>query len=596
MQQHPDPTRTQRRTQPALPGITVSTAPIVPASPSAPRYTSPIQRGRRRYYGLRAILLFLLLGVLIEVCLLALFPLLVHSASATDPVRLALLNLFPWTAQLFWTTNLPFISQLLAHLPGFDPASTQGNNNLLLVLLFVICLLSFLAARTGTRVARERLAVRDERVIFWTILCLTTLFALTLLVAPTGLHLFSRDMLLYGIYGHVVVVYRANPYIAPPASFTGLLDPLQTIIGTRTTAVTPYAPLWTDISVLMTLVAHSSIANLLASFRILGLLAHLANVALIWTIVTKLKAEQRIAATLLYAWNPLVLLLSVTMMHQDVIVVMFLLVAVLFFLRNSPTLGWVSVLFAALIQPFCFLLLPLFLRFMGREARIMTVGQRIVWWVGMSCISLLVVGLAYAPYWQGWGISGILTNIRQVFWQDTAVNSLDAALLHFPVRPPEVLLWLLYPHHWSLFALAFVALFLLVGIWLTDAIEYMLLFSSCILLILFALMPTYWPWLLLPAFAFALISGNARTSLLGVALMLGAVASYYSLLWPTAPFGQGIVSVGVPLLLWGWLVFFTSTWQMTHAKENEQSGLRVKGVPTLSRPSVFSRPSRPGRN
>lgn len=586
MRQRPDSIRTQR-TQPGL-GVTRPTTPIViTQSPQAPRFAG--QPGKNLYPGRRGAFLFLGMGVIVEVFLLALIPLLTQFTASNDPVQIALLNLFPWAPKLYWTTSLPLLLHLLAQVPVLNPTTLQGNTTLVVLIVGALFLCLFLAARLGNRIVKERLSTLDNQIIFWTILALTTLFALTMLCAPIGLNALSQDMLLYGAYGHVVVVYRANPYVASPASFHGLLDPLQTIIGAKTTGVAPYGPVWMDVSVLVTLFAHSVVANILLGFRLLGLVAHLASVALLWTILSKVKPALRISATVLYAWNPLVLLFSITMMHQDVVLVMLLLAAMLFFQRNSPTLGWVLVLLAALLQPLCLLLLPLFLRFMAREARIMAPGLRIFWWLGTLCITILAVALSYIPYWQGWDLGGFGASMHRIFLQDTTINSLDAALLHLPVQAPAAIDWIINSHHWSVFALLVVGLVILFGLWLIDTVELLLLFSCWVLLLLAVLLPVYWPWLILPPLALALCSGHSRSILLAIALSLGTLFCFYCWLWPSPWLGQGLVNVGVPLLLWGWMLFFTSTWQMTHANEAEQ----IVPIPRFSRPS---RPSRPGPN
>jgi len=193
-------------------------------------------------------------------------------------------------------------------------------------------------------------------------------------------------------------------------------------------------PLWTDISVLLALVARMSIANLLLVFQCLWLCAHRINVALLWVLVTLAKPEMRLSGTLIYAWNPFVLLFGVAGMHQEIELVCIVLTAMLFFQRNSPTIGWIFVLLVSLMNLLWLPLLPLFFRLMLRQSRILRIGHRVLWWSGMLLISLVVVVLAYAPYWHAIGFTGILTQLQRTFLQDTAVNSLNAAFLNLPLK------------------------------------------------------------------------------------------------------------------------------------------------------------------
>jgi hypothetical protein len=318
-------------------------------------------------------------------------------------------------------------------------------------------------------------------------------------------------------------------------------------------------------------------------------LIHLANIALLWTILTRAKPQIRLWATLLYAWNPLVLLFGIAEMHQELVLVFVILAALLFFERNSPTIGWVLVLLGSLLNLLLLPLLPLFFRLMYKQARTLRTGHQLLWWGGMILISLVVIVLAYAPYWHSIGFTGLLVQIQQPFIQSTATNSLDASLLNLPIKSA----WLVNPRHWSFVTVLLIGLFLLFGIWLADTLEFVALFSAWVLLLCAILLPTYWPWYLLLPFTLALCSGNFRTILLMVLLLATSLFSYYwslTSVWS----GQALVSVGIPLLLWGWILFFSATWQMTRVQGEEQLQVARPRASLRSRPSWFSRPSRPG--
>lgn len=608
MQQHPDPIHT-RRTQPALPGVNLPTAPI--AVVQGRLYTPiPPTRNLRTSKGIVSILFQVcLLAVVLEIIFLALYPLFAHAlfpSTANDPVQHALLTLLPWLPRLYWSNALPAVPQLLAQ-SSWPGGGIAGNSNLQLLLLSLACLCVLLTTIIGNRAAQARLSSTHGRALFWTILLCTGLFGVTLLVAPFGLNVFTQDTLLYGLYGRMLVFYHVNPYVIAPLHSPALSqhDPLLTVLDPKLTGnVAPYGPVWLDFTLLVTMLTRGTITNVLLGFRMVGLIAHLVNVGLIWVILTRLKPETRVAATLLYAWNPFVLLFSIPLMHFDVVMVMLLLLAVLFYQRNSLTLSWVFVLLASLVNLFCLLLLPIFFRFMIRESRILRSGGRVFLWISTIGISVLVVALAYAPYWQLWGIGGLLSNIHHTFLQDTAVNSLDAALLHLPIQLPTPIQWIVAEHHWSAFSLAIVGLFILFGVWLADTLELALAFNTWVLLILIILLPASWPVSLLAPLALALCSANRRTIIVAVLLSFCTFFGYYYWQWSLPWLGQGLVTIGVPLLLWGWVLFFTSTWQMTHANEPEQpekeqrfrrSTRGSQSIPSFSRPPRPSNPSRPGR-
>ena len=538
------------------------------------------------------------LGILLELLFLALYPLLVGVASTNNIVQQAWQGLFPWLPELYWTNALPVLPQLLAHISAFNLGNSGGNANLLLLVLAITFLLTLLAAQSGRRVLRERLSVSTVRVLFSIVLVLTILFGLTFVLLPAAM---THEMFLYGTYGRLITVYHVNPYAVSLSAFPH--DLLQKGIAKGAAPASSFGPVWIDLSIPVVLLARDSVANVLLGFRLLGLLAHVVNAMLLWFILGKLKSELRLAATLLYAWNPLVLLLGIGEMHQDIVLVLFILLAIVFFQRKSPLWGWVLVLLAVLINVLCLLLLPLLFGLLPRETRSFSMGRRVLWWLALIVVSALVLVLAYAPYWPGWGITGLLGSLQHAFWQDTAVNSVDAVLLTLPVKLPSWVAWLAVPHHWTIFAAITVACLLSLGCWLADKLNFVVLFCSWVMLALLVLLPTYWPWYVLLPLVLAICSTSGRTLLLALLLTVGAMLSYYFLLWQAAWMGQALVTIAFPMLLWGWLLFFISTWGMMRAREQEAQpeqvvagqGQQQSWRRGLSRPSVPSRPSWPRR-
>ncbi len=583
-----------RRTQPALPGATPPTIPVPgPSVYYTPGHYEPQHAPQKRAkYGRRAFLRLLFLGLLIELLFLALYPVLAGVTSPTDVTKQAILAAFPWVSRFYWTTAFPPLAQLLASVPLFNPGTGSGTAHLLILLAGLAFMLVLMAGRLGNRVARKPLTRAATRWLLSLILVFTALFGLTLLFAPA---VFPQDMLLYGLYGRLITIYHVNPYTVTLATFKH--DLLHAAIPLSAGGAALPGPVWIDLCIPVALLAHDSIAHVIIGFRLMGLAAHLLNALLIWVILAKHKPEMRLFATLLYAWNPVVLLAGVNSMHLDIVLILFLLLGVFFFQRNSPILGWVFLLLAVLINMLCLLLLPLFFRLLTKHARALRSGRRLFWWLAIIGISCMVVVLAYLPYWQGWGASGVLASMQSVFLADQAVHSLDAALMHLPVHLPGALSWLLAPHHWMLLAALTVGCLLLLGMWLADTLELVILFSSWIWLALLVLLPVYWPWFILLPLALSLCSGSKRTILLAMLLALGALASLYALLWQPPWSGEALATVGLPLLLWGWTLFFTATWEMAHAGHEQEPAAGQQSRRGLSRPSWASRPwpSRPSR-
>lgn len=576
----------ERSTPFVPPGVTAPTEVVVSA-PAPPPGQATTQRTVKKRHPIRtAVLSLLATGILLEALWLALYPLLAGRPAPNG--MQALPDLFPWLVRPDWTNAFPALARWL------DLAHTGADVQYAILMLAVVVM--FFAARVGNRVARERLSRATNRLLFATILLLTLLFAATMVLAPLVASAMSSEWLLSGLYGRMAVIYHVNPYVVAPAMLPH--DQLERILAasdtstvTATATASLYGPIWLDVSVLVTLFAHDSLVSPLIGFRLLGLVAHLVNATLIWIILGKLRPEVRLSGTLLYAWNPLVLVLGVALMHPIIILLLLVLLAIFFFQRNAFVFSWIFVLLAALFNPLYLLLLPLFLRLIARNIRFRPAVHQLFWWAKMVSISLFVVLLAYLPYWNKWGVSGFMAQLQGAFLPHSMLNSLDAAILTLPLSPPAIVQWMVLPQHWAMGALVLIGAFLLFSVWLVDTLALMLLCATWLALLLLLLEPVYWPWYLILPFTLALCSAHQRTQPLVMLLLFGALFSYYCWLWQPAWTGQAVVVIGLPFLLWGWLQCFAAIWHMTHDDEAEDKPVK-RGI---SRPPWLSRPSWPSR-
>jgi hypothetical protein len=520
-----------------------------------------------------------LLGICLEGLYLALFPLLAGSDPAHDPLFQA------------WYAFLPWL-----------PLSYRAEW-LHLVLLSLALLGVLLATQIGR--LRRDISPHGRRACVWLVLSFTALFALTMLVSPPHLDIFSRDMLLSWLAGRMVIIYHVNPYTVAPTAYpqdvaTTLLTTLLAHLPSDTMSlssspVVPTGPVGIDIGILVSLFGQGQLTRTLLGFRILGLLLHLGNALFIWFIVRLSKPELSVPALVLYAWNPLFLLLGVAQLHQELITSFFILLAIYFLQRDANVLSWFFLLLAVLINLLCLLLLPLFLCMIMRKTRFLVLEEQLLLWLALFLLPLVVFALAYLPYWEGWGWNGLVTNLSLVFFPSHPVNSLDAMLLALPF--PTTILKFFSPVYWCGVLLAFLGLFVLLSFWLADTVDWLLLCAGWLLLIFLIFQPLYWPWYMFLPLTLILCSAHGKTLLLVILLLAGALVSYYcwsrGLHWP----GQGILVLGLPCLVWGWCMFFISTWKMTQRKADELAEVGEWAVqrprpPWLSRPSWPSRPDK----
>jgi hypothetical protein len=178
----------------------------------------------------------------------------------------------------------------------------------------------------------------------------------------------SDDIFSYIMYGRIAVLHHANPLVAVPASFPQ--DPFLTFVYWRNVR-SVYGPIWLLVSNGVTLLAQAlggDLGTYMFLFKALGLVCHLINMVLIWSILSIIAPRRRLLGTLLYGWSPLCLLEFSASGHNDALMLTFLLGALLLLARGwqVPALAVFGLAIATKYVPVA--LLPFYLLVVARQA------------------------------------------------------------------------------------------------------------------------------------------------------------------------------------------------------------------------------------
>lgn len=264
--------------------------------------------------------------------------------------------------------------------------SRQGGLTFLLATggLFLACILAAgLCRRLG----------RDRQAPFW-VFGFAALHALTLVLSyPLG----STDMVAYLLQSRVFTHHGANPMLVPPSAFPE--DPLFASLTYWLDEPSIYGPAWVIIGAAVSLLAGDSLLAGLLGFKILAAAAWLLSAAAVYVLVSHWRPREALGATVLLAWNPLVAFESAAGGHNDVIMALPALLALLAFARGRFPLAMVLLALSALVKFVTVVLFPAFLLAWlwpagERRARLRAAAA------GVLLAGLLVVAL-YAPFWEG---------------------------------------------------------------------------------------------------------------------------------------------------------------------------------------------------
>ncbi len=193
-------------------------------------------------------------------------------------------------------------------------------------------------AGTGTPALRQRIVVLIGGA--------AAIFSLVLLFTPAAP---SHDPFAYAMSGRLLLAYHANPFFAVPASYPH--DPILAANDWKQSA-TAYGPLWSGISLLLAPLIGADPLRANMVYRVVALVAHLANILLIAALLRRLPAGHQswqARGLLLYAWNPLVVV-EVAAGHNDVAMLTLLLLGLYLLARERPALAMVSLAGAILLK------------------------------------------------------------------------------------------------------------------------------------------------------------------------------------------------------------------------------------------------------
>jgi len=225
---------------------------------------------------------------------------------------------------------------------------------LLLMLGYVAAL--FIVERALQRSARSTIVLIG---VGWLV------FAAVLLGAYPGE---SRDVFDYLVRGRMLVFEGASPLATTPSAFPNAR--FMRYISWRD-AVDTYGPLWEYASgATAWLVGASGPATLsryIIGYRLLAIGLSGMCAVLIWQIVRRSSPQDAPAAVLAWLWNPLVLNSTALGAHNDALMLVCMLLALLLFQRQCWTMGWMALWLAAHVKLTALLLLPVLAVWLVRQ-------------------------------------------------------------------------------------------------------------------------------------------------------------------------------------------------------------------------------------
>ena len=250
----------------------------------------------------------------------------------------------------------------------------------------------------------------------WLILGFGAIFGLTMsFVYPAT----AIDIYVYIADSLAIVLYHGNPMITPPALVAN--DPLITLAGGWTYYTAPYGPLGLVIDAIPTMIFGRNLLATLLLMKFMFSAMLVVEAFLVYKILSHYAPKLALAGAIFVAWNPYALFEYSSNAHNDVVMMLFVLLGCLALIKNHHVLAFVLVVASVLIKYAMLPIIPLF--FVYSLVHQPTHKQRLTYafWA-LSSSALLVLAL-YAPFWQG------IKTLDPLFFRDTLFMSSFSTML-----------------------------------------------------------------------------------------------------------------------------------------------------------------------
>lgn len=259
---------------------------------------------------------------------------------------LALLLLTGYVVLAGWFPLLGRADQLpLADVRTFAPTLRDA-------LLYVLLVCTLFA---GYWLAYRWVRQNSQPPPWWSILLVTLLFGLPLILTyPVN----AVDLFRYFFEGRMMVEHGANPLTTPPNALAA--DPLLPFAAILFHKTSPYGPLWEGVGALVYWLSRGNLMWGLILFKVVGLSSHLAAGLLIWQLLAEHDPRTRTAQLLLWLWNPALLFMFVMDAHNDILMLLCLLLGYKSIRQGQPLFGLILLVLSPLVKPIGLLPIPIF--------------------------------------------------------------------------------------------------------------------------------------------------------------------------------------------------------------------------------------------
>jgi hypothetical protein len=279
-------------------------------------------------------------------------------------------------------------AQLFGRLPIWQAVASIGSllpiNPAEIVLVVVVAsVLAFGAYAIAIWLAWEPDSAGVARVA---VLGAVVFISLPLIALPNQ----ESDIWDYIAFGRLTAAHHASPYDVAPSAFPE--DPLYQYASPEyRQQVDNKLPVWTSVSTIFASIGGDDPITALLTYRVAFWMMNLSSLGLIAVIARRVQPNRRVAATVVWGWNPIV---AIWGEKTDALMVLLLLIAALMVVRRTRIKAIIPLTLSALVK---LITLPLIAVQLVMEGRRFDIGRALL----SGLVALVMAAVVYVPYYRG---------------------------------------------------------------------------------------------------------------------------------------------------------------------------------------------------
>jgi hypothetical protein len=205
------------------------------------------------------------------------------------------------------------------------------------------------------------------------------------------------DVMTYVTESRILLHYHENPIIITASQYSK--DPILALADGWSSSGAPYGPIGIVIDAIPSMISNGDLLLTLIGLKVLFSCMILGTAFCTYRILCQISKRHALTGALLIAWNPLIIFEVSGNGHNDIAMMFFAMLGLLFIVENDFMMGTLLIVTSALVKYGTVFLLPLCLIYCLEH--LPTKVRRMRYLATVVAGAITLAALAFFPFWEG---------------------------------------------------------------------------------------------------------------------------------------------------------------------------------------------------